>query len=1089
MEPADKVLRAELGEEPRPAAQPDQSHSGQRLCDLYVIELFAGTARLTRCMKKAGFQAMAFDKTSKRSEGQVILEADLTNKEEVSSFLDFVRLKARQVAYIHMAPPCGTASRARGKRLKFLKAHNIKEPTPLRDDSFPDGFHWLSGSDKIRTEVANILYENTATIARIAIEMSIAFCIENPSNSLMWKTAPFESLLQDFTFLKFIHFHNCAHGGTRDKRTAFLTNVNWFDSLQVFCNRQHTHAPWTPTIVNGRAVFPTHSEAAYPEVLCQRISSLVRQEMFTRGALEIADLQQQVSVPGKSLNRVVLGALPRGKHIKPLVSEYGTYVQVIQAVQSDTQLQQFVNSLPKGSTIQARLLTTWGEMRDACDKQIKKNLLADKLTQLKSQQSGQTTGPDLYGNLDDKYGCQSGSSYKFLCNSDGNDSDVCEKVTIAIPREPLDFMRRAVEVGHPRSLAISLPTELQRVVMWNRDADALAIYKHRIDFVKFWTGRASELKSQDAQMLADAPKHLTNILQGKRLALWQAMIDYYEYPDKELVRDIINGFPVTGWMPDSQVFPKDFKPPSMNLGTLQSLSKGFNERVRAKVVASAGSELTDATWEETEKELREGWMEIDSGDGAGASWAMRFGLQQREKVRVIDDFSLCGINHTTGLQEKLKIFGVDDIAALVACSLDTCESASHPTLLGKTMDLKSAYKQFGVCTQDRERIRVATCCPTTAQLVLLWVNSLPFGATGSVAGFLRVSMFLWFVGVMGLQLAWTSFYDDYTMISRSDCANSAAWAAECMFDLMGILYAKEGKKATQFDKVFGTLGVVFDLSNICSKKFRLMHTESRRSELVELLRSMMQGNSFSSKAVERLRGRMLWFENFICGRQANMLVARLGKFINQNKGEQCMEPELRDTLEMLLERILNGKPVEVCTKVFTTWICFTDGACEEKSSVGGVLIGPSGHAAYTFGSELPSSLQELFYANSKHPIYEIELLPVLISVCLWGETLGNSQVVYYLDNDAARSGLIRGAGATDMANVIINGFCVKEADLQLKTWFSRVPTHSNISDSPSRLDFSLTDMLGFTRCQIQWQDLEQHIRSRLCRSGAKAGRA
>ena len=316
MEPADEVLRAELGEEPRPAAQPDQSHSGQRLCDLYVIELFAGTARLTRCMKKAGFQAMAFDKTSKRSEGQVILEADLTNKEEVSSFLDFVRLKARQVVYIHMAPPCGTASRARGKRLKFLKAHNIKEPTPLRDDSFPDGFHWLSGSDKIRTEVANILYENTATIARIAIEMSIAFCIENPSNSLMWKTAPFESLLQDFTFLKFIHFHNCAHGGTRDKRTAFLTNVNWFDSLQVFCNRQHTHAPWTPTIVNGRAVFPTHSEAAYPEVLCQRISSLVRQEMVTRGALEIADLQQQVSVPGKSLNRVVLGALPRGKHIK-----------------------------------------------------------------------------------------------------------------------------------------------------------------------------------------------------------------------------------------------------------------------------------------------------------------------------------------------------------------------------------------------------------------------------------------------------------------------------------------------------------------------------------------------------------------------------------------------------------------------------------------------------------------------------------------------------------------------------------------------------------------------------------------------------
>ena len=139
---------------------------------------------------------------------------------------------------------------------------------------------------------------------------------------------------------------------------------------------------------------------------------------------------------------------------------------------------------------------------------------------------------------------------------------------------------------------------------------------------------------------------------------------------------------------------------------------------------------------------------------------MRFGLQQRDKVRVIDDFSIAGVNHTAGLQERLKIFGIDDIAALIAFSMDSFEGEVHPALLGKTMDLKSAYKQFGICVEDRQRIRVATRNPTTSEIVLLMVNALPFGATGSVSGFLRVSMFLWFIGVVGLRLAWTSFYDD-----------------------------------------------------------------------------------------------------------------------------------------------------------------------------------------------------------------------------------------------------------------------------------------------------------------------------------------
>jgi hypothetical protein len=160
--------------------------------------------------------------------------------------------------------------------------------------------------------------------------------------------------------------------------------------------------------------------------------------------------------------------------------------------------------------------------------------------------------------------------------------------------------------------------------------------------------------------------------------------------------------------------------------------------------------------------------------------------------------------------------------------------------------------------------------------------------------------------------------------------------------MLGVLFAKEGKKATSFDHTFNALGVVFDLKSIAERVVFIGHTESRRLELAETLHELLKGKSYSAKAIERLRGRLLWCENFVCGRQANFLVARLGKFCAESKFDKPMDKLLRDTLVMLLARVEAGKPTEVSTRVFSMWILFTDGACEEASSVGGVLINPMG---------------------------------------------------------------------------------------------------------------------------------------------------
>ena len=129
---------------------------------------------------------------------------------------------------------------------------------------------------------------------------------------------------------------------------------------------------------------------------------------------------------------------------------------------------------------------------------------------------------------------------------------------------------------------------------------------------------------------------------------------------------------------------------------------------------------------------------------------------------------------------------------------------------------------------------------------------------------------------------------------------------------------------------------------------------------------------------------------------------------------------------------------------------------------------------------MPDNLEEIFYKESKHPIYEVELLPVLVAAMLWGDTMSQCQAVFFLDNDAAKVGLIKGSGATRLASLVISQFCEREAALQRKTWFSRVPSYSNLSDGPSRMDFHLTDTMGSVRCNVPWHEVIQSVCSRPC---------
>ena len=78
--------------------------------------------------------------------------------------------------------------------------------------------------------------------------------------------------------------------------------------------------------------------------------------------------------------------------------------------------------------------------------------------------------------------------------------------------------------------------------------------------------------------------------------------------------------------------------------------------------------------------------------------------------------------------------------------------------------------------------------------------------------------------------------------------------------LLGLSYAKDGKKFQPFNKKFKMLGLEIDLGNSEQFDMTIGHTEERKLELVANFNDILAEGWLDPKEAERLRGRMVFFE-------------------------------------------------------------------------------------------------------------------------------------------------------------------------------------------------------------------------------------
>ena len=628
----------------------------------------------------------------------------------------------------------------------------------------------------------------------------------------------------------------------------------------------------------------------------------------------------------------------------------------------------------------------------------------------------------------------------------------------------MEFVHQAKTLQHPLKVLLAIPKVLKESVDRNLQTDFVALAKRRLKFVLHWNARAKQLQAEEAALRSSMDKLVAEVTRSKRICLFSEMLASAHYPDMGVIDELKEGVDLVGDVPETHMLPKKFTPALLTREGLDAQSAMMRKGRRELASSSGHQSLDNEVWRQTLKEVEAGWLDgpvsLESIP-ITSPISRRFGLVQKDKTRLIDDFSASGVNACVSVYETPSLHTVDVVSALMAYwSSESHGAGSSSGLQIRTYDLSSAYRQLALSSRGRDCAYIAVFDPCKKQTAYFACRAVPFGAVRSVHSFLRLSRAIWWLGVVCCDLMWTSYFDDYVVMAQPELVQSTGSVIASLFKLTGWIFAEEGRKAKPFDNSCKALGVVFDVSQSPNRKFFVKNTAERVDELKTDILDILAAGFISGAKARSLQGRMLFADAQIFGRVGRRCTRVFAKCAATQKhvfGEDDIF-----FLKTFVHMLDTGLPREIsCFPASSGTLIFTD-ACYEKdadfwrSGVGGVLYDVELDAWRFFSLEVSSKQLVLLGEETKDQlIFEVETLAAVIAYILWTPLLKSQFCIMYVDNEGTKFSLVKGFSENPCVCKLVQRFALHESETHIMSWISRVPSHSNISDGPSRNDLKL----------------------------------
>ena len=1025
---------------------PDMPHLGES--GHFCIELFCGSGNLTYAMKHFFPDSFGIDhKVSKQRVKTICLDLSLQKNQQL---VEQWCLSGRCL-WVHWGIPCGTASRARFRRLS-RRSHG---PPPLRTDRWPDGIPALSGVNLRRVRLANSLYAFMAHLIPKLSTHNIVWTVENPWTSLLWKTS-YWKIVERFKPW-YCELHNCMFGGARLKRTCIASKTSAVMSLAIHCDGQHSHAPWSVQ----QGVFDTSLEAEYTPMLAKALAECILESLA--GEFKLANVQQFAKRLKLSHFSAVAASKQPSKPISMALIPEFSHLVILSNIPSDVIL-----------PVQDK------ELRHCCEvdmfgqqhfipcgcKLLRQTFKEGGVSRL-SKISIECT-PSLQ-NIVDSGACQEPASFSgFQCTNacvektklvvaNQYTDDKCYDWVFGVRWTPEQFLQQACNVKHPFDSFSGLPEVVKTACEYVADMRTVDLVNFRCSKLGSWLQLAGKLKSEEEKLKAGMAATRRRILDSKRLLLMKHIIEQEGYEDTSLADDLMTGFSLVGDVPKSNVLPQKMTPASMSTQDLQSNSQRANKALRFMTRSIGDSELDQKLWERTQLEVQRGWLVgplswEELPDGAAVS--RRFPLAQSEKVRPIDDFSQSQVNATVTSYEQATVDGPDVISALAIHLMRSLRDKGRSCeLVGRSLDLASAYRQLAVAESSYEFAYLSIFDPVSQSATLYKQVALPFGSVTAVNAFIRCSRFLQWVAGHCLRIPMSSYFDDYVIFAPPELSNNTQSALCLMLDILGWAFDREGPKSDTFSKQVAALGVVFNLDPTVDGRLEVHNTEKRLCESVAAIERILSTKSLGKRDALVLRGRLAFCDAFIFGRLGRISLQAITQHAYAKPFNTAVDDGLSGALQVLRDRMAAARPRQIDLNLIHTFVLFTDAAFDpvKGAGLGAVLVGPNRKVAAWFGLKLTMiHLQPIFQEGRQTVIGELETLAAAVALRLWSRVLTSSKLLLFIDNEGARFSLIKGVSKApaitsicSIASQVLDESCIMP-------WFSRVPSPSNLADLPSR---------------------------------------
>ena len=232
------------------------------------------------------------------------------------------------------------------------------------------------------------------------------------------------------------------------------------------------------------------------------------------------------------------------------------------------------------------------------------------------------------------------------------------------------------------------------------------------------------------------------------------------------------------------------------------------------------------------------------------------------------------------------------------------------------------------------------------------------------------------------------------------------------------------------------------------------NTEKRKKDLVELITSVVNLGTLQYKEGQVLNGKLTFAHGQIFGLAGKYVLQAVSDHVYAKPFKSAVSDELRYALQFFRDRLLTGLPRSINMATRHTRFILTD-ACLEANltgGIGGVLCSPKGQVEAWFQLKLEPNQVEHFMAQlQENAIAELETLATVVAMKIWASVLCSQHVVFCLDNDVARFGLIKGYSKAPFVTLLVRLASTLCEEAMILPWFLRVASPSNIADFPSRL--------------------------------------